>query len=648
MSDTTGRYREPPLSHWRQASTYDEVIEQEFLLPLRQAAGGEGAAPRALQEDVLRRLHWYFTVDARERAPTVFVTQEVAPHFLARVGEVLRFIAPQLILDLAEPALGEEVRLLLYAWHGPEGCTAARVGACDHARELLQVNYYLHGPAPAETWLLDGVAIDPAHGKYRACRYYYRAGLHQRIAWLPIARGRRLQLLLNGKPHPLVLDPPARTAWSAPAAAGDALWLEAARAAFWPGQGGRKQRAMPLKSRLKLVLFATLARLPWIRARFRDAWVFVDRDINADDNAEHLYRWVREHHPEINAWFLLDRGVSDWTRLQAEGFRLVPPGLMQRLLLFNSKHVISSHGEFASGKVDRSVYGSLMGWKATYLRHGVGANDQSAWWNKMAFDRFIISTPAEQVAMVAGDGNYSQTSREVCLTGFPRHDRLIHIAHQHPPSQPRHLLVMPTWRGGTFEAEARSLPPAERLALFARTEYAQAWGSLLRSARLRAALEKAGWRLVFMPHVNTLPYLEAFALPSNIEVVSSMAGGFQQRLVAASAFLTDYTSVAFDFALLRRPIFYFQFDREAFYHGGHNWRPGHFDYDRDGFGPVAADEDALLAHLEAFFSRGGETEPHHLQRMHEAMPFDDGGCCQRVYESIRALEWSGDAVMHKT
>jgi hypothetical protein len=44
---------------------------------------------------------------------------------------------------------------------------------------------------------------------------------------------------------------------------------------------------MPIRRALSL-----LARLPFIRRRFSDCWLLIDRDFKADDNAEHLYRWV--------------------------------------------------------------------------------------------------------------------------------------------------------------------------------------------------------------------------------------------------------------------------------------------------------------------------------------------------------------------
>ncbi len=54
--------------------------------------------------------------------------------------------------------------------------------------------------------------------------------------------------------------------------------------------------------------------------------MFIDRDIQADDNGEHLYRYVESHYPDINSLFVLRRESHDWDRLKREGFRLIPFG----------------------------------------------------------------------------------------------------------------------------------------------------------------------------------------------------------------------------------------------------------------------------------------------------------------------------------
>lgn len=96
MSATDFDRQEPPLAYWREDASYDTRLRENFLAPL-QAAASSGFVPQSLQLDVLRCLHWYFTVDGRERAPTARVSVEAAPAFHALIGEILSHINPQLI-----------------------------------------------------------------------------------------------------------------------------------------------------------------------------------------------------------------------------------------------------------------------------------------------------------------------------------------------------------------------------------------------------------------------------------------------------------------------------------------------------------------------------------------------------------------------
>lgn len=50
--------------------------------------------------------------------------------------------------------------------------------------------------------------------------------------------------------------------------------------------------------------------------------------------------------------------------------------------------------------------------------------------------------------------------------------------------------------------------------------------------------------------------------------------------------VTDYSSVAFDFAYMKKSLVYAQFDREAFFEG-QTYDEGYFNYETDGFGPYA-------------------------------------------------------------
>lgn len=609
---------EPPSSFWRDKASYDAVLREGLVEPLEAAVAAHGAAPAPLQAAALQRLAWYFAVDLRERAPTVIVDEPMAAVFHDLVRRAMCCIDPAQLESLQGPCGTPEVRHALWSYLSPGVHTEPAADAYDHDQGLVRVSYWVHGEPPTERWRVDDQATQPAFAKVRACNFFRRRLLRQRIAWLPAA-GRRVVEVTVGASPPVDIS------------------LDAARARFLPGKASRQQPLPPGWAGWKVRLLKALAAFPLVRWRYRDAWVFMDRDVDADDSAEHLYRWVRQHHPEVKAWYLLWPDSPDWPRLRAEGFRLLAPGLRRRLLALNCAHVVSSH----TGKefeLDPARYGDCMRWRYSFLQHGVIKDDLSHWLSRPNFDCFVTSSPAEHASIVADDTPYPYTDREVRRTGLPRHDRLLRIARALPAGAVNRLLVMPTWRGSLVDDRAQASSPADQLAAFARSEYASRWRRLLSNTQLHEQARAAGLRLTFVPHANAEPYLAAFELPPEVEVVRLSSGVAQEVFARTAAFITDYTSVAFTFALLRRPVFYYQFDQKDFYSGGHNWRPGYFDYERDGFGPVLLDEPALLVALAQFFNGGSEVDPVYLARMQAAMPDDDEQACHRTFEAIVSLK----------
>jgi hypothetical protein len=535
---------------------------------------------------------------------------------------------------LADPrvAATAEVRHALLSYHGRGAHSAIALDAVDHAQQLVRLKYWVHGAAPYERFVVDDRVVEPAFAKYRSCRYLRRDLLRQRIVWLPVSDdSTTVQVDLDGAPAPIVIGPPEFGMASGPAMP-LAAPLAAARRRYPRAKGPAHGRTA---ARWRARLLLALARVAPVRRRFAEGWVFADREHDADDNAEHLYRWVREHHPEINAWFLMQPGTRDWQRLSAEGFRLMAPGLQRKLLLLNSRHIVSSHPDYALGRMDARVYGDAMRWRFTYLKHGVVANDQSHYYANRDFDCVIAPSPAEYRAFVGDDTPYEFTAREVMRCNLPRYDRLLRLARETDPADVNEVVVMPTWRDTLLDDR---LGPAERMDRLASSDYVRAWGRVLRDEAARALLERHGKRLVFVPHSNLVPYLDAFELPPSIRVAREGAFSIQQRLARCCVFVTDYTSVAFDVALLRRAVLYYQFDRDRFYGGDHNWRPGYFDYVRDGFGPVAHDHDDLMRHLDDLVARGGEPAPVYRARMERALPDRGASACRQVFEAIVARD----------
>ena len=137
MAEDENRYHEPPTTIWREPSTYDARLREVFLDPLDAVYKETGGVPESMQIDVLRRLHWYFTVDRRARAPTAALGPSDVDNFHACVGAVMRHIAEHTIETLKDPGIGEDVRQALRSYHDVRCCSPALVVAYDRQQQLL-------------------------------------------------------------------------------------------------------------------------------------------------------------------------------------------------------------------------------------------------------------------------------------------------------------------------------------------------------------------------------------------------------------------------------------------------------------------------------------------------------------------------------
>ena len=474
---------EPETSTWRDKATYSERLVDNYLAPLEEANQEFGKAPAELQRTLIEHLHWYFTLDSRERAPTVVVNESMAMEFHNIVGRIMHHINIDTIASLDSLEISAEVKHALLSYKNLRCHSPVTIDAIDHDQRLVRITYFLHGDKPSEVFLLDGCETTPAFAKYRACNYFRRMLLRQRIVWLPITQENDIEILLDGKLTEIILGNPNLIADNAaPPSSGRGL-LTKARLAFPPGKaGGNHSRSIFLDLKPGYCAGSPAYRQS-VNTLIKHGFL-LDREYEADDSAEHLYRWIRHNHPEINAWFLLTRDSHDWARLAAEGFRLVPPGLKRKLLILNSDHIISSHTDYKDGKFDKERYGDLMRWRFTFLQHGVIKDDVSHWLSNQPFDIFVTSSPDEHASIVDDDTPYTYTARELRRTGLPRHDRLLRYARELAPSDVQALLVMPTWRGGLVDTRASQGPNGNPFENFASSEYAQRWGAFLRHPEL--------------------------------------------------------------------------------------------------------------------------------------------------------------------
>ena len=365
------------------------------------------------------------------------------------------------------------------------------------------------------------------------------------------------------------------------------------------------------------------------RDKYADCWLLIDRDDKADDNAEHLYRYLVSIHKADNAFFVLRPDSPDWPRLEAEGFRLIPfDSLEHHVALINAAFLISSHANgFILWPVPLRQIRDLTKCRFVFLQHGVIHTDLSRWLNSKNIARLITTTNAEFSAIAGENSAYKFSQKEVALTGLPRHDRLLAF-----DRTTKTILIMPTWRKYLAGQQGAGTEGD----LLTMSAFALRWGSLLRSPRLRGISQGYKLNLVFCPHPN-LSNCVGFGIPDHVQVRSPMRAESLQPLFAETAVLiTDYSSVAFDVAYLEKPVLYYHFDADEIFAGGHVCERGYFDYATQGFGPVCETEDQLLTQLEATLAV--KEAPQYAARRRDTFFFRDGKCCERVYQSILDLD----------
>ena len=365
-------------------------------------------------------------------------------------------------------------------------------------------------------------------------------------------------------------------------------------------------------------------------SKYINSWIFMDRDVQADDNAEHLYRYTKRFRKNI--YFVLKKDSHDWSRLEQEGFQLIEFASKdhEEALNYCSK-LISSHFDyyvthlFGKNTLSHKQY--------VFLTHGMILADLSMILNGKNIDLLITSSPLEHHSICHDGSKYKYTTEEVKLLGLPRHDFLLKNKYKY---QDKVILVMPTWRTYITGYKVGLTNNRDINAHFTESDYYKHWKNFLASTHLKSLCDEFGYRLIFFPHVNIQPYLHLFELPDYIEVRQHLDTSIQELFLKSSLMITDYSSVQFEMALLDKPVIGYHFDRDKVL-SHHLAGKGNIDHENEALGPLVTTQDELLATLQSILENGGQLNSHYLKKIDQFFAHRDGKNCQRVYKAITAL-----------
>ncbi len=366
-------------------------------------------------------------------------------------------------------------------------------------------------------------------------------------------------------------------------------------------------------------------------------WIISDRFNKADDNGEILFRYIQDHRSkDIRAVFAIRKDSSDYQRLKETGPCVDAMTWKHKVLFLLADFNISSQADAFvvnpfSGHHE-SLRDLLIRQKFVFLQHGITQNDLSGWLRRQNKNiaGFVTAAKPEYRSIVEGKYDYPEST--VWLTGFPRFDRLY-------SDEKKIITLAPTWRRYLMSIMDENTSRWYTADVFENSDYCRFYRSLLNSERLLMKLKETGYTLSFFPHPNVRPYIDRFHCGPEIYIFPEDTS-YAKVYAESSLMVTDYSSVVFDFAYLRKPVVYLQFDKDKFFDGSHVFKAGYFDYEENGFGEVLYDlksaEDCIIEYME----QNCKLKEQYRKRINEFFCFDDRNNCSRVLEKIEGLSFS--------
>lgn len=362
-------------------------------------------------------------------------------------------------------------------------------------------------------------------------------------------------------------------------------------------------------------------------------WIIKEKANEARDNGFCFYKYLREKHPDINAYYVITKDSPDREKVAQYG-NVVLYGTMKHYIYYAA----------AKYSIGSQLYGALppnILWiyqrrilhrkdqKVIFLQHGIIKDDIPWLYYEMTQLDLFVCAAAREYDFVKK--MYHYPDKNVQLLGLCRYDNL------YGQKPEKIVLIMPTFRYNLKPKNYLGEATDSEKEIFLSSEYYLQYSKLLSNERLLKQLEDTGYRLVFYPHYSFQAYISLFQKFDNkiVTIADRYHYDVQQLLKNSALLVTDFSSVYFDFAYMQKPMVFFQFDEKE-YRKSH-YQQGYFDYRLDGFGPVYADAEEVIDFIVHMIYNNCFVEEQYLQQEMDFFPMHDQNNCERTYKAIQNL-----------
>lgn len=456
---------------WEKIGKYTNVLEYGYL-DLLKKFDRLGSIPKSIQWTVLYDLIWHFKRIVQHPERLNILDESQKERYFSLLSDIFKYIEEKQIIEfnLAGAWFYHKVGMLGLFKNTSPSFQIVYAEDFDFSKNQVMLRYFF-SQSEFENITIDGKDIVPDYAKNVLHDFVGRPFCYERRIWLYIpSDAKEIKFEIGNVPTKISL-------------------------------GGRQSAKGILVNEIKRH-FESLRPKFDVDPEYSNAWIFMDRDVQADDNAEHLYRYMQHKHPEQKKYFVLQQNSHDWKRLQSDGFELIDFGSdAHKKALQNCSKVISSHADhYITNYLGKNM---LRGKHFVFLQHGVTKDDISAWLNtKEQIDCVITTSHQERNSLCANDTRYKFTEKEVVLTGFPRHDFLL----KNNSLKENTILFMPTWRKNILGRRISGGSEFEINDEFISSDFFIHWQNILTSPFLEDIARKYNYNIEF-PHTHTFNHI---------------------------------------------------------------------------------------------------------------------------------------------
>lgn len=363
-------------------------------------------------------------------------------------------------------------------------------------------------------------------------------------------------------------------------------------------------------------IYTILSLIPglFLRLVVRDIWIISERKDEAKDNGYCFFKYICLNAKKENVYYAISKQCKDYDKVKQLGKVIDFGSFKHHVYTWAARKYISS--QYSNGMPSRVMfYCWLFGGiriKFCFLQHGV-TKDKSNY----------LMVPAKKVKFVACVSNretkfmnsIGYSIHSALTTGFCRYDDL-------RSSNNKQVFIMFTWRNYLMDLVHEE---------FRQTEYYKVLSELLSCDVWKNVYSDS--KVILLLHPGMKKFRANFKTEfDNVEIADNDKYTFQELISESSLFITDFSSVSFDFAYLGKEICYLQFDTETFREK--HLQSGYFDYDKDGFGPVFDNIKDMQTYISEYKFK---QEDIYRKRALSFFTYFDRENCKRNYDVIESL-----------